>query len=100
MNKERISIDSQTYHEDIEYRFENLKFKVVKFAMDKIRTNMQSACSPDFQSRGDDCDCWDRIEYKLPCACVIHANPGVLPLGIIDGRWMFERDESMYKNAN
>lgn len=61
---------------------------------------IQLACDPDFESKGENCNCWDRVEYKLPCACIIQANPGVLPLDIIDNRWRFERDESMYNNVN
>jgi hypothetical protein len=62
--------------------------------MDKIRFSTIKFLKEDFQPKGDDCNCWDSIEYKLPCPCIISCNPGTIPLSVIDKRWRFERDES------
>lgn len=91
-----MNIDSKTYHQDIEHRSENLKLKVKKYSMDKIRSNTQLACDP--VSKGYNYN-WDRIEYKLPRLCIIHAYPVVLPLSVIDDRWRFKHDEGKHITA-
>jgi hypothetical protein len=88
------------FDKEKEFRFKNLAFKVVRFAMDKIRTNTIATLQPDFVSKGANCKCWDRIRYKLPCSCVITANPEVLPLDIVDMRWRFGHDENLYLGSN
>ncbi|KAG2191822.1 hypothetical protein INT47_006653 [Mucor saturninus] len=95
---ERISISSVIFDESREYRFKDLAFKVVRFAMDKIRTNLVASMQDSFLSKGKDCNCWDRARYNLPCPCIISNNPGVLPLSIVDERWRFERDDD-YEEA-
>lgn len=91
---EKISIDSLTFDKDREYRFNKLRFKVVRFAMDKIRQNVIKSTDENFVAKcGDDCMCWDRIRYLLPCPCVISRYPGELPLDIVHRRWRFEGDE-------
>ncbi|KAI8327467.1 hypothetical protein BC941DRAFT_477526 [Chlamydoabsidia padenii] len=62
--------------------------------MDKIRINTVLSLQEDFVSKGENCNCWDRIRYLLPCPCIIHANPGELPLKIVHKRWRFEHDDS------
>ncbi|KAG2191762.1 hypothetical protein INT47_010578 [Mucor saturninus] len=95
---ERISISSVIFDESREYRFKDLAFKVVRFAMDKIRTNLGASMQDLFLSKGKDCNCWDSVRYNLPCPCIISINPGVLPLSIVDERWRFERDDD-YEEA-
>ncbi|KAI9270145.1 hypothetical protein EDC94DRAFT_656322 [Helicostylum pulchrum] len=51
-----------------------------------------------FISKCDNCNCWDRIRFKLPCPCIISISPLILPLSIVDGRWRFERDENFEDN--
>lgn len=94
MGIERISIDANVFDKDMEYRYEKLKFKVVRFAMDKIRENTIYSLRTGFVTRGENCNCADRINYKLPCPCVIAANSDVLPLEVVDKRWRLEFDES------
>lgn len=95
MGIERISIDSLSFNEDREKRFVKLHFKVVRFAMDKIRENVVASLQHDFVTKGKNCDCWDRVRYLLPCPCIISVYPDVLPLSIVHKRWRFEHDESM-----
>ena len=95
MEVERISIDSLLFDRSKEYRFKNLLFHVVRFAMDKIRANTVEALQSTFVSRGDHCNCHDRIWYKLPCPCIIAASPDVLPLEIVDQRWHFQGKKSL-----
>ena len=94
LNSERLSIDSISFSLEREYHFKELKFKVVLFAMNKIRANTVASLQEGFVSKGENCNCWDRIRYKLPCECIIAANPGVLPLAIVDPRWRSKCDES------
>ncbi|KAI7868052.1 uncharacterized protein EV154DRAFT_582268 [Mucor mucedo] len=96
MDFERISIDANVFDKDMEYRYENLKFKVVRFAMDKIRENTIYSLRTGFVTRGENCNCADRINYKLPCPCVIAANSNVLPLEVVDKRWRLEFDETTF----
>ncbi|KAG2193120.1 hypothetical protein INT47_003111 [Mucor saturninus] len=95
---ERISISSVIFDESREYRFKDLAFKVVRFAMDKIRTNLVASMQDSFLSKGKDCNCWDRVRYNVPCPCIISNSPGVLPLSIVDEGWRFERDDD-YEEA-
>ncbi|KAG2192493.1 hypothetical protein INT47_009692 [Mucor saturninus] len=94
MGIERISIDANVFEKDMEYRYEKLKFKVVRFAMDKIRKNTNYSLRTGFVTRGENCNCADRINYKLSCPCVIAANSDVLPLEVVDKRWRLEFDEN------
>ena len=92
-----LHIDSISFNLSRKYRFKKLKFKVVKFAMDKIRSNTLDTLHPGFVSSGADCRCWDRIHYKLPCSCNIAASPAVLPLCIVDKRWrLYPNEEGVY----
>jgi hypothetical protein len=68
--------------------------------MDKIRNNTIISLEDKFVSKGDNCDCWDRVRYLLPCPCIIHRYPGELPLEIVDQRWRFEYDESKYRTSS
>ncbi|KAI8986022.1 hypothetical protein BDB01DRAFT_75368 [Pilobolus umbonatus] len=94
---ERISIDSLLFDKKQEYRFDEMKFKVVKYAMDRIRFNTIKTLQEDFVYHGSNCYCYDRVNYKLPCPCIIAMNPGVLPLEIVDKRWRF--DPSNYEDV-
>lgn len=91
---EKLSIDAISFDETREYRFQNLAYKVVRFAMDKIRYNTILSESDKFVPKGDNCNCWDRIRYLLPCPCIISRYPGELPLSIVHNRWRFESDIS------
>lgn len=90
---ERLSIKSLTFNEGREYRFDKLRFKVVQFAMDKIRENIITSMEEKFTPKDENCNCWDCIRYLLPCPCVIYRHPGVLPLEIVHERWRFEKDK-------
>lgn len=73
--------------------YKELQFKVTRFAMDKVRLNTLKSLDENFISKGTNCDCWDRIVYKLPCPCMIAEHQDVLPLGLIDRRWRIEVGE-------
>lgn len=60
--------------------------------MDKIRENVLATLDQNFVSKGENCNCSDRVRYLLPCPCVISRHPGILPLDIAHKRWRFERD--------
>ncbi|KAL0578115.1 hypothetical protein ABG067_008758, partial [Albugo candida] len=91
---DQISIDATMYDKDRELaRFGNLQFKVVRFAMDKIRENTVYSLKDGFIPKGDDCNCFDRVNYNIPCPCIIHAHPGALPLSIIDQRWLIQPND-------
>ncbi|KAI7880894.1 uncharacterized protein EV154DRAFT_485840 [Mucor mucedo] len=92
MGNERISIDANVFDKDLEYGYETLKFKVVRFAMDKIRENTIYSLRTEFVTRGENCNCADRFNYKLPCPCVTDANSNVLSLEVVDKRWRLEFD--------
>lgn len=54
----------------------------------------------DFVAKGEDCNCWDRVRYSLPCPCVISRCPRILPWDIVHERWRFESDGSMINTRN
>lgn len=62
--------------------------------MTRIRENTVKSIQNNFVSKGDNCNCWDRVNYSLPCPCVISRYPGELPLAIVDKRWWFEDNTS------
>lgn len=62
--------------------------------MDKIRLNTLKSLDDNFNSKGDNCDCWDRILYKLPCPCIISRHQDVLLCNLTDGHWKIEVDEA------
>ena len=89
-----MSMDSIMFDEKREFTlYKELQFKVVRFAMDKIRLNTLKYLKDDFVTRGDNCNCWDRVVYKLSCPCIIAKHQNVLPLDLIHRRWMIELDE-------
>lgn len=97
MEIEKLSIDSLTFDASREYRFAKLQFKVARFAMNKITENTIISMDKNFVPKGEDCNCWDRIRYLLPCPCLIHGCPDILPLDIVYKRWRFEEDEGKCK---
>ena len=88
-----LSIDSLLFNKKTEFRFKQLKFKVVRFAMDKIRENALVTMEDNFVSKGDNCNCWDRLRYLLPCPCILSRYSGEIPLSIIHHRWLIDEDE-------
>ncbi|CAO3697705.1 unnamed protein product [Rhizopus stolonifer] len=94
LEQERLSIDSLTFDKSHEHRFKQLRFKVVRFAMDKIRQNTIKSMEDKFVPYGADCNCMDRVIYKLPCPCIIFRHPVELPLDIVHRRRRFEHDEN------
>lgn len=86
-------MDSLFFDIEREQRLKILSFKVVRFAMDKIRANTVLSLQENFASKGTNCNCWDKVNYMLPCPCVIHGHPGILLLNTVHPRWRFEFDD-------
>ncbi|KAG2228382.1 hypothetical protein INT48_008310, partial [Thamnidium elegans] len=88
---EMLGTSALLYNPELEYKFVNLKNKVARFAMDKIRESLGFGIATQKKSK-ENCDCEIRVNYGIPCFHIL-LRYEVIPLSIVSDRWIIESNE-------
>ncbi|GAA5795783.1 hypothetical protein HPULCUR_001145 [Helicostylum pulchrum] len=82
-----LGLSSLLFDKQLEYNFAELKNKVVRFAMDRIRESVSR----------ESCNCENPVNYDIPCYHTLLIYD-VIPLTVVPNRWRIELDK--YDNGN
>lgn len=86
-----LGTNALLYNPELEYKFVNLKNKVARFAMDKIRESLGFGIARQKKSE-ENCDCEIRINYGIPCFHIL-LKYDIIPLSIVSDRWIIESND-------
>jgi hypothetical protein len=79
-------------------RLGHLRGKITTFAYEKIKVELTLAWQYD---NTDSCDCIVRHVYKLPCRHVLPKEAIVVPIDMVDKRWVIgEESENVTDDLN
>jgi hypothetical protein len=81
----------------LEYKFSELRGKVVRFALDKIRRSVSMGISRQRDIVNEVCNCENRINYDLPCYHILTQHD-IIPFSSISNRWRI--DLTQYDTGN
>lgn len=92
-----LGLCSLLFDKQLEYKFAELKNKVVRFAMDRIRESVSRGISRQKKINQESCNCENPVNCDIPCYHTLLIYD-VIPLTVVPNRWRIELDK--YDNGN
>lgn len=83
---EMMGASALLYDKETESRFGDLRFNVVRFAMDHIRKAISDGISKQKPKKDANCSCACSVNYDIPCYHIL-SNYDVIPLHVVPVRW-------------
>ncbi|KAG2231617.1 hypothetical protein INT48_006373 [Thamnidium elegans] len=94
-----LGLSSLLFDKNLEYKFAELRHRVVRFAMDKIRGSVSKGISRQKKIDQETCNCENQMNYNIPCYHIL-LKYEVIPLVIVPNRWRIELDKYDTGNNN